>query len=242
MPVLSRNKISLSAAVFGAVMLSACGDFSNNKVCLINADPGCLPDTGHYEVPSLVGPNPNFPDPNAFKSAPGRARLDGAPSKAAIRINELALNPEGGADFRQKVEFLNDTRRDFDASGYVVRFDSVEWTFPIGTVVPAGRFAVLHLGLAGENGGSEFYAPELASVDQANGGMALISPKGMVCDYVQWGKGSELEELAVAEGQWLAGMSCVPPVEGASLSFVGEGNLATDFTARWETIGGPNNR
>jgi hypothetical protein len=240
MPVLSKNLLSLTAAVAGALMLSACGDFAKNRVCLITADPGCLPDTGNFETPNLIGPNPNFPDPNAFKSAPGRMRLDGAPSKAPIRINELLLNPRGGVEFRQKIEFLNDTTRDFDASGYTIRFDDAEWAFPDGAIVPAGRFAVLHLGLAGESGGMDFYAPEVSAVDPMNGGMALISPKGVVSDYVQWGDGSELEELAVAEGQWLAGTSCVPPVEGASLSFVGDGNLATDFTARWESIGRPN--
>lgn len=237
---LSARGFGMTMLVGAAAFLAGCGDFATRNICFLNADPGCQPDQTSPTVPGQIqGPNPNYPDPNVWKSAPGRARLDAAPSKVALRINELLLSAREGAEGGQALELLNDTGEEFDASGYTIRFDGGEWTFPEGTVIGGGEFVVIRFSNDG-SGDAQFFA-DLPTINADAGGLALISPKGEVCDYVQWGEaGSEFEAYATGERQWLEGAKCRPPVAGASLSFVGGGNLPTDFTALWPTLGAPN--
>lgn len=233
-----------SAALVSVVALSAmaCGGFADRKICFFNADPGCTPDFEDPTTPNIRGPNPNYPDPNVWKSAPGRSRMDAAVSKAGLRINEVLVNLADGAALGQKLELLNDTSSEFDASGYAIRTPNGTFTFPEGSVIASGAFVVLHLAHAGDEAAAgDFLWLDSGRIDAEAGFIALVSPKGMVADYVQWGEALfDLATYAVAEGQWLEGTQCRPVIAGASLAFAGNGNLPTDFTAQWPTIGAPN--
>ncbi|NUQ35781.1 MAG: hypothetical protein HUU29_12675 [Planctomycetaceae bacterium] len=156
-------------------------------------------------------------------------------------MNELFLDPYGENDGAQKIEVWNGASGDFDVGGYTLRGCGTELSFADGTVVAAGGFLVVHVGLSGANDAGNIFAPAMNTLDAISGEMALVAPDGVIGDYVQWGEaGQSLEGYAAAEGQWVAGEVCVKPVEGTSLSYVGSGSHATDYTARYPTIGSPN--
>ncbi len=237
-------RLTIACTFLAALGISAvsCGDFAEYNTCFANADPSCRPDLTSPTLPSMVGPNPNYPDPNVWKPATeGRNKLDAAPSKAPIRINEVYANLADGDPGLQRIEFFNDTDGDFDASGYIVRSNGIDYTFPDGAVIGAGQFAVVSIGGVsyGCNGCWPYHG--LSTLSTVTDFVALIAPDGMICDFVKWGEGDfEIVAQADAEGQWLAGTQCIPVVQGSSLCYAAEGNLPTAFTALWPSIGAPN--
>jgi hypothetical protein len=234
-----------AACAFGATALCtlACsGGFATRNICLPNADPRCRPDTGNFTLPDRTGPNPNFPDPNAF-SNPVRQRLDQMPSKSGLVINEVMINPTADNAGRQWVELYNTNAEPMKLAGFRIVTEGGEYAFAADATVEAGGYAVIFLGAdTGEAGeGVSIFAPELAGLDAVAGGLAIVGDDGVMSDFVQWGEaGSWLEASAVTEHQWAAGSFCVAPVEGFSLALRGGGNLATDFTAWYPTPGTAN--
>jgi len=62
--------------------------------------------------------------------------------QAQVVINELHYNPDGSADDTEFIELWNTGEATVDISGWTMS-DGVDFTFPGGTILPAGGFAVI---------------------------------------------------------------------------------------------------
>jgi|GEM_PF-2991002 len=224
------------ALITAGVLVGACGDFAKREECLPTSDPSCVNDPDPT-LPDLTGPNPNFPNPAAFRST---VALDETPGKTKLLLSELLLDPVGANAGMQKLELWNSGSSDMDAGNFVLHFGDQSFELPKGAVIPAGGFLVIHIGMAGSDDALNVYAPMLGELTASKGDALLATRDGQLTDYVQWGEpGQSFESAAQAEGQWPEGYACPTPVEGASLCFISNfpGNTPANFTARWPSLG-----
>lgn len=230
----------LVALLTAGLVVAACGNYAKREQCTQLSDPNCVNEPAPT-LPDLQGPNPDFPNPAAFRST---AKLDETPGKTSLVLNELLLDPVGDNAGHQKLEIWNAGSSDMNAAEFALIAGEQSFQLPEGTVIPAGGFLVVHLGAAGSNDAFNVYAPQVGELSAATGDMVLATRDGQLTDYVQWGASGQAHEAdAEAEGQWVSGYACLAPVEGASLSFKSNSELINsnwDFIAKHPSLGESN--
>jgi len=159
-------------------------------------------------------------------------------------LNEVLFRPASG---EQLVEITNlgDTAVNMSGFQLVSSKGSSSYAFPKGTVLEAGSFLVIHIGVAGEDSRGELYAQDLTALGTEAGELALYrndkldDPISLV-DYVQWGAaGGSLEELAVKARQWQQGefVDTSKLEGGQSIAYDGKGDRASDWFVSTPTMG-----
>jgi plastocyanin len=171
----------------------------------------------------------------------------GAPV-ADFRITEVQYNAAGGADL---IEITNLGTAAGDLGRYRIAIPGDADPLPLASlsVAPDG-VVVIHPGQTGTNDANDVYVPNLGTLPDASGSVALYVPNqvpgqnaltiaSQLIDFVQWGAGGQANEAtAAAAGVWTAGTFLPTVAVGRAIEFCG---AASDRgVTHWAEIRTPN--